>query len=133
MKISLQNALIFFLLGAYLYGLIEVLFRGYTHPTMMVAGGVSLCFIRLISQTKLRFIYKCLICGIIITAIEFLFGIIFNIILHLNIWDYSQQPFNILGQVCPQFLGIWCLISGVALFLSKLIEKELLNKKQIFH
>ena len=41
-----------------------------------------------------------LICSIIITAVEFTSGLILNVWLGLGIWDYSNMPFNILGQIC---------------------------------
>ena len=39
-----------------------------------------------------------------ITVIEFIFGLILNVWLGLNMWDYSNMPGNVLGQICPQFM-----------------------------
>ena len=124
-----------FVLGGVGYCCLELIWRGFTDITMGFAGGISFCLIALIQKhlKPLNFIYRCILSGLSISAVELIFGLVFNLKLQMKIWDYSIMPFNILGQVCPQFLGIWCLISGVALLLSKLIEKELLNKKQIFH
>lgn len=51
-----------------------------------------------------------LVCSSVVLVVEFLAGIVLNIWLQLNIWDYSNLKFNILGQVCPQFFGIWFVL-----------------------
>lgn len=119
------NTLIYFLAGAYIYGLIEVLFRGYTHPSMMIAGGICFVLISAVSTLKINLVFKSIICGIFITIIEFIFGCIFNIFLNMQVWDYSDQPFNILGQVCPLFIFLWCGLSVFAIFIAIYMEKEL--------
>ena len=57
---------------------------------------------------------KCLVGMLIITGVELLFGLIFNIILKEHVWDYSGVPLNFLGQVCVPFSLIWFALSGVA-------------------
>ena len=39
--------------------------------------------------------------ALIVTAYEFTVGLIVNVKLGWDIWDYSSIPFNILGQICP--------------------------------
>ncbi len=29
-----------------------------------------------------------------------------------DVWDYSDLPGNFLGQICPQFAALWCILSG---------------------
>ncbi len=125
------NFLIIFLLGAFSYGGIELLYRGYTHPTMMLAGGLSLLILAyLSSKISIPFIFRCLIGGAIITAIEFLIGFTFNILLDFKIWDYSNVPFNFLGQICLSFSLAWILLSAVGIKLSEKILR-LLPKRTI--
>ncbi len=50
--------------------------------------------------------------GLAVTAAEFLTGCIVNLWLGWGVWDYSHMPGNILGQICPQFAGLWCLAAG---------------------
>ena len=112
--------------GAYGYGLIETVYRGYTHPSMFLAGGICLLSLAVLSQLdKIPFIFKCLLGGAIITAVEFVFGCIFNLGLGMDVWDYSDMPYNILGQVCPLFFGIWSLASAAGLKLVSLMMKHL--------
>ena len=46
----------------------------------------------------------------IITAYEFAVGMIVNVQLGWQVWDYSQIPGNILGQICPMFTGTWFVV-----------------------
>jgi uncharacterized membrane protein len=59
-----------------------------------------------------------------VTAVEFVFGILFNLILKMNVWDYSNMPLNILGQICPLFTLMWAGIAIAFLPLADIINKE---------
>ena len=101
-----------FLSGALGYTLLEVLWRGYSHWSMALAGGLSLVTLVHVFQ-KLKnapLYFKSLIGGGIVTVIEFVFGIIFNRILGMGVWDYSGVRGNILGQICPVYSILWCLL-----------------------
>lgn len=113
---------VIFLLGGCLYCALEIVFRQYTHISMFFAGGLCLFLIALTDELtpKMRFFPKILICGLIITAVEFIFGIALNIILKLNVWDYRTEPYNLLGQICPSFSVIWVLVSALAVPLVRL-------------
>lgn len=102
-----------FLFGFFGYGLLEVVWRGFTHPTMSLAGGVSIIFIDIVAKnlSELHIIYRSLICGLFITLIEFAIGYIMNTRLDAGIWDYSLMPLNLMGQVCFSFSVLWCIIS----------------------
>ncbi len=47
---------------------------------------------------------------LIICAVEFLFGFIFNIKLHKNVWDYSRFRHHLYGQVCLPYALLWGLL-----------------------
>ena len=88
---------------------------------MFFAGAIVLATFYYISQNiELPLWAKCLAGMIIITAIELVFGIVFNIILKEQVWDYSNVPLNFLGQICIPFSLIWFVLSGVAF---KILEK----------
>ena len=119
-----KELFVVFSLGAVIYSLIEILFRGFTHWTMFLTGGIAFLMIHISNfkmKTKNLFL-KCLTGCAIITALEFIVGIIVNKKFHLNVWDYSGQKFNLLGQICPAFSAIWFFISLPAIYLSKLIK-----------
>ncbi|MBE6626830.1 MAG: hypothetical protein E7628_06600 [Ruminococcaceae bacterium] len=122
------------LFGAALYGIIEVMWRGYTHPSMVVTGGVCFLLIHLIncSLPREKRIIKYLLCSASVTGVEFAVGVVVNIMLGLGVWDYSGEPFNILGQVCLKFTLAWLVLSVPACYLSDMARAffQFLEKKE---
>ena len=112
-------------IGAVGYCLLEILWRGFTHPSMAIAGGVSFVAIAYIQKAfkPLRFIYRCIIGGLTVSVIEFLFGFVFNIVLKRNVWDYTMMPFNLFGQICLLYTVLWCFVSAPMLILSDLLRQ----------
>lgn len=108
--------LILTMIGGFTYSLIEILYRGYTHWTMFFIGGISFYIIGCINEKTDVSIFRQMLYGsAIITILEFCAGIVINRILGWNIWDYSNLPFNIAGQICPLFSIIWFIISFIAI------------------
>lgn len=106
-----------FALGSILYGLTEILWRGWTHWTMLLCGGICFTLMYLVSGSELSLVKKWLLSTCIITTVEFVAGCIVNLRLHWQVWDYSSLPLNLLGQICPRFILMWFALSipGVAL------------------
>ncbi len=112
--------LFLFILGGSSYVGIELLYRGYSHISMFVVGGCCFLFIGLINEIlswetpiELQILY-----GLIFTLfIEFVSGCILNLWLKLDIWDYSNLPFNILGQISLLFAILWIPIILVGILL----------------
>lgn len=50
---------------------------------------------------------QALCCAALVTAAELAAGVVLNLWLGLGVWDYSQMPGNLWGQVCPQFALLW--------------------------
>ncbi|MBR3611606.1 MAG: hypothetical protein IKL57_09170 [Oscillospiraceae bacterium] len=101
------------LFGGIGYYLLETLWRGYSHWSMAAAGGISLLLI-IKAFAKLKnapHYFRAIIGGGIITAVELLFGMFFNLFLGMGIWDYSAVWGNIMGQICPLYSFFWCGIS----------------------
>ena len=118
---------IVFCVGSIMYCLIEVLFRQYTHWTMFLTGGAiftALYFINLALKTR-SFVLRGLIGCAVITAGEFLVGVVVNLIFHLDVWNYSSIPGNILGQICPRFSFCWFLLSVAAVYIVVFLHWQL--------
>ena len=100
----LKEIIIFIIFGL-LYGLLEILFRGHTHWTMVVLGGICGVLIGLLNEITptMKITIQMFISSLMVTALELVFGYILNIRLGLHIWDYSNQPFNFHGQICLLF------------------------------
>ena len=110
-----------FLIGGITYYLIEIMYRGYSFVSMMILGGICFLFIGDINERFLpwesSFLYQVFLGTVFVAMMEFSFGVVLNLILGLNIWDYSNLPFNILGQICPQFILAWIPIIAFAILL----------------
>ncbi len=124
---KISNTIFIFLTGAFAYSITEILFRGYTHWTMAVTGGIIfLVLFGIHSNLKsMSFFKKCLLGAAVITAFEFTVGVIVNIILRWGVWDYSDLPFNLLGQICLPFTALWVLICIPAYFICFSLRKKL--------
>lgn len=120
-----------FSIGAFGYGLIEILWRGYTHWSMLGAGGICFLFFGTISEKmkKASLFVKSIVGSGVVTAIELVFGIIFNVILKKNVWDYSKMPLNLGGQVCFLYSFLWMLLSIIFIPFASFINKRLQKSK----
>lgn len=113
-----------FLMGAIGYGSIETLWRGYTHWTMLLLGGLCLYSIYLIAgRMKEAFWKKILLCTAVVTSLEFAAGCVINIRLGWDVWDYSDSFLNLMGQICPLFSLMWMLLSIPCLIVCRVIYR----------
>ena len=116
-----------FLTGCFVYSLLEVSTRGFTHWTMTLTGGFVLTVIyemhTRLENTPLW--QKCILGAVIITSAEFTVGVIVNIMLGWNVWDYSDMPYNVLGQICLPFTVLWFFLCIPANFVCNRISRRL--------
>ena len=121
-----KYALLFFI-GAAGYAAIETIWRGYTHWSMVIAGGICFILFSLVAKRmKGRSIFlKAAVCALCITAVEFIFGLIFNVALKMNVWDYSSVPFNIHGQVCLLYTLLWGVLGAMVLPIADMMDRKL--------
>ena len=124
---------ILFLIGGFIYVAIELGFRGYSHWTMFLLGG--LCFILIGGLNnyipwEMSIIKQGIIGALIVTSLEFIFGLVLNLYLNLGIWDYSNMPFNILGQICLPFSIAWFFLSLVAIFVDDWLRYVLFKEER---
>lgn len=115
-----------FAVGGALYVCFELLWRGYSHWTMFVVGGVCFVIIGLLNEHKytwdMPLIKQALISAVIITVFEFITGCIVNIWLGWKVWDYSDLPFNLYGQICLYYFLLWIPLSVVGIVLDDWIR-----------
>ncbi len=109
--LALENAAVF-VLGGISYGVIELLWRGYTHWSMVLTGGGCLLFLyhwkKIFPRQGIAIF--CAVSMLVITEAEFLVGLLVNLLLGWNVWDYSKLPFNLLGQICLPYSLLWGLL-----------------------
>lgn len=108
--------------GGTVYFLLEVAFKTITgHPeriswTMLV---VAILLTVPVERCGAQLPWSCplwlqaLCCATLVTAVELVSGLVLNLWLGLDIWDYTDLPGNFLGQICPQYSAVWwvlCLV-----------------------
>ncbi|MGN1030171.1 MAG: hypothetical protein ACI4PQ_01055 [Butyricicoccaceae bacterium] len=123
---ELQRLFIFSCFGGLCYPVLEILWRGWTHWTMALAG--ALCFgvlgMLALSMQSARWWQKCFAGAIAITAIELIFGSICNLALGMGVWDYSSELLNFHGQICIKYSLFWFILSAPAM---KIAERFMLR------
>lgn len=131
MKNNIIKSIILFIIFGFIYCGIEIIWRGYTHPSMFIVGGLCCLLIGLINEITpdMPMWLQCLLSMVIIVVIEFISGCILNLGLGLHVWDYSNMPFNILGQVCLPFSIIWFFLSYIAIKLDDYFRRLLFHEE----
>ena len=113
------------IIGGAVYVLLEMLWRGYSHWTMFLLGGICFIALGLINEVipwDMPLLLQMFIGGIIITVLEFITGCVVNLWLGWNVWNYSELPFNLLGQI-SLFSSIgWVGLSLVGIVLDDFIR-----------
>ena len=96
-----------FTVGGLVYGLLEIIWRGWTHWTMLICGGLCFTLMYLIARTPMRAAQKLFACAAVITTVEFVTGCIVNLTLGMGVWDYSALPFDLMHAFATMlFLGV---------------------------
>ena len=127
---QLQAYSIMFFTGGFLYCGIEILARGFSHISMLLAGGTCFLLVGVVEHllgSSTSVISQMLFCSLMITTVELLFGLVVNKQLHLQVWDYSQQQYNFQGQICLLYSNLWFLLSTPMIFLHDYMEFLLLG------
>jgi len=115
-----------FVMGGVLYGAIETLWRGRTHWTMLVLGGICFSLIYLIaSRSRLGRVRQVLLCAAVVTTLEFVTGAVVNVALGWGVWDYSDRPYNLCGQICLQYFLYWLALCVPGCVLARLLRRYL--------
>lgn len=124
MKQSIMKYLFLFWFGGSFYVTLETIYRARSHWTMLLLAGIVFIFLGRMNQVwgwEFPLIWQILIGTAFATVAEFVTGCIVNLWLGLNVWDYSNLPFSIYGQVCPQFTLIWMPVVLIGIVLDDVI------------
>lgn len=108
---------ILFCVGGGSYYTLELLWRGHSHSSMFVLGGLCFLLIGHLGRVepKLKLPWRMAVGAAICTFGELLFGLLFN--RAYQIWDYRHLPLNWGGQICVLFSLLWFAVSGAAIWL----------------
>ena len=112
---------VIFYLGGMFYCLTELLWRGWTHGSMFLLGGLDRRF-------RISILTQIVLGALIVTFFEFWTGMLVNRVMHLNVWDYSHLPFNLLGQISLPFTLLWMPLSLIAIFCENYLRHALFDE-----
>ena len=119
-----KNCLLFYT-GGTVYLSLELLYRGRSHGSMFLAGGLCFLLIGHMNRVepKLPLPLRALVGAAIVTAVELGTGMLVN--RQYQVWDYRDQPGNFMGQICPVFSALWIPLSLAAALLFQKMDTGL--------
>ena len=107
---NISEYLVLWAVGGCIYYGIEVLFRGFSHISMFMLGGLCMQFFTWqgrLTEWQDALPRQITRCTIFVVSMEFITGIIVNKWYHLAVWDYSDMPLQLWGQICLPFALIF--------------------------
>ena len=130
---QLSKSLALFAAGGLLYYVLEILWRGYSHMSMFVLGGICFVLIGLINELytwDMALWKQMMVAALLVTLAELIAGLVLNVWLKMNIWDYSSLPYNLLGQISVQYSIRWFFLSLLAIVLDDFLRWWLFNEEK---
>lgn len=140
----MKKILTIFGLTGILYVFVEVLYNaitsmdlsliGHSSLWMLPVGGFLSTILGLFNEKKslLKIDYRLrvVIGGIAITLVELISGLILNRLCGFDIWDYSKNPLNFLGQIDALHSTYWVLISPFVFWVDDVIRHYMFNEER---
>lgn len=124
---------VLFLIGGTIYIFIELSFRGRSHWTMFLMGGLLFIAIGQMNEGftwEMPLLLQGAIGGAMITGAELVAGLILNVWLGLGIWDYSNLPLNLWGQISLPFSLAWVGLAMVAVIIDDYLRYWLFGEEK---
>ena len=121
-----------FIIGGISYYFIEIIYRGYSHFSMIIVGGICFVLIGAInefSNKEVPLLLQMILAVLIVDTIELISGIIINKVLLLNVWDSSNLRFNLLGQISLRSSIAWFFLSLLAIYMDDLLRYLLFSEQ----
>lgn len=134
-----KNALkmvVLLLFGSMTYFCIEILWRGYSHISMFFVGGICFIGIGAINEYfpwTLGIVQQAILGASFVTIMELVSGYVLNIKLNLNVWDYSDVAFNIMGQICLPYFFAWIALSAIAIIVDDYLRYWLFDEEKPYY
>lgn len=129
----LLKPLILFCIGGFSYFFIEILWRGYSHWTMIIVGGICFLLIGSINEVfewDMPLTHQMFYSSLMITLVELVSGVLLNGLFKLNVWDYSDMKFNFMGQICLLYSVLWFFLSAIAILLDDYLRYWLFDEEK---
>lgn len=112
-----------FYLGGMLYCGLELLWRGRTHGSMFLLGGLCFLILGRVGRWRLNLFARAVLGGLFITLGELAVGMLVN--RQYQVWDYRSLPMNFRGQICPRYTLFWIFLSPIGFLVYRKIADRL--------
>ena len=118
------------------YYIIEGLWRvrsngGWANIAMLPVGGLCGVLIGIMNENpkfaRKKMVLQAVYGMAVLVVIEFVSGYIMNIVLGMNVWDYSNRPFNFMGQICLAYAALWFLFTPFIIWFDDFLRNRLWN------
>lgn len=120
-----------FVLGGIAYIEIEILWRGRSHFSMFILGGMIFLYAGIQNEfeswNRPLWLQVLQVESIILLG-EFVTGCIVNLWLGLDVWDYSSLPLNFKGQICLPYALLFLPLAMLAIILDDYIRYVFFNE-----
>lgn len=119
--------------GGSTYCALEVIWRGHSHWTMILLAAVVFICVGLLNELwswRTSLVVQVLAGTALATVMEFSTGCVVNLWLGWAVWDYSDMPGNLLGQICPQYTALWVPLTLVAILLDDYIRWRFFDEQK---
>ena len=117
-----KSAVLFYL-GGGVYMTLEFMWRGYSHWSMFLLGGLCFLLLGQLGKWELPLWSKVILGAGMITALELGMGLLVN--RDFTVWDYRTMPYNYRGQICLNFSLLWIPASLAAMRLYDKAEQRI--------
>ena len=111
-----------FCAGGTAYMTLEMIWRGWSHGSMFLAGGTCFLLLGQLSSLRINPAMKAVLGAAVITGVELTAGLLIN--RDYSVWDYRHLPLSFLGQICLPFSLLWIPISLAAMALYPILDKR---------
>ena len=135
--LSIFYYIVLFALYCFLGWVLEAIYRSVTQRKLVNAGFLHGPFLPIYGLAAFLVIFlqhvfqnwhfapRFVLCGLAITAIEYMAGFLTEKIFKMTLWNYSECRFNLHGYVCLQFSLLWTLL---ALVFAIFVHPEVLSQ-----
>ena len=118
-------------IGGMGYVALELLWRGWSHGSMFLVGGICFLLISTTETLSLPLLPRSVLCAVLVTAVELVSGLLINVALGLRVWDYGGVPYNLWGQICLPYFFLWTLVSAGAVLIDRALRRALFREPPV--
>ena len=112
------------------YAALELAWRGTTHWTMFMTGGVCLCLLQALADRPLPLGLAAAVGAAGVSGLELAVGAVCRRVLHTAVWDYADEWGNLAGLVCPKYTAYWFLLCGWVIFVLRGVESTVYHPQK---